>query len=147
MFNWCPDWYGYLPIFESPEDDKVDVEEKLEEGEHLYWMDWDKYIGLNLRSSQSNEAAEPYLKEYSDVFLRKDFDQIPEWRPWDHAIDLTPGSKLVDYKVYLINPAEQKALDDFLEENLRTGRIRLLKSPMASPFFFVKKKDGSLCPV
>ena len=90
---------------------------------------------------------EPYLKEYSNVFSRKDFDQIPEWRPWDHAIDLTPDSKPVDCKVYLINPAEQKALDDFLEENLRTGRIRSLKLPMVSPFFFVKKKDGSLHPV
>ena len=39
---------------------------------------------------------------------------------------------------------EQKALDDFLEENLRMGRIRPSISPMASPFFFVKKKDGKL---
>ena len=78
MFDRYPDQCSYLPIFESPEDDEVDVEEKLEEGEHLYWMDWDKYIGLNLRSSQPNEAVEPYLKEYSNVFSRKDFDQIPE---------------------------------------------------------------------
>ena len=34
-----------------------------------------------------------------------------------------------------------------MDENLRTGRIRPSKSPMASPFFFVKKKDGSLRPV
>ena len=30
---------------------------------------------------------------------------------------------------------------------LAKGYIRKLKSPMASPFFFVKKKDGSLQPV
>ena len=42
---------------------------------------------------------------------------------------------------------ERMALDEFLDENLRTGRIRPSKSPMASPFFFVKKKDGSLRPV
>ena len=35
-------------------------------------------------------------------------------------------------------------LDAFLEENLHTGRIRPSKSPMASPVFFIKKKDGSL---
>ena len=46
-FDRCPDWCGYLPIFKSPEDVEVIVE-KLEEGEHLYWMDWDKYISLNL---------------------------------------------------------------------------------------------------
>jgi len=39
---------------------------------------------------------------------------------------------------------EQKELDAFLEENLRTGRIRPSKSPMAVPVFFIKKKDGSL---
>ena len=42
---------------------------------------------------------------------------------------------------------EQKALDEFLEENLKSGQICPLNSPMASPFFFVKKKDGALRPV
>ena len=32
-------------------------------------------------------------------------------------------------------------------ENLKTGCTRPLKSPQASPFFFVKKKDGKLCLV
>ena len=55
--------------------------------------------------------------------------------------------KPVDCKVYPLNLAEQKALDSFLDENLRTGQIRPSKSPMASPFLFIKKKDGGLCPV
>jgi len=42
-------------------------------------------------------------------------------------------------------PVEQKQLDEFLEENLKSQRICLSKSPMASPVFFIKKKDGSLC--
>lgn len=46
-----------------------------------------------------------------------------------------------------MNTQEQKALDKFLEENLRTGQIRTSKSPMAAPFFFIKKKDGKLRPV
>ena len=62
-------------------------------------------------------------------------------------IELTPGSKPVDCKVYPLNLDEQKALDEFLEENLKSGRIRPSNSPMASPFFFVKKKDGALRPV
>lgn len=44
-------------------------------------------------------------------------------------------------------PKEQQALDEFLAENLRSGRIRPFKSPWAVPFFFVKKKDGALRPV
>ena len=38
-------------------------------------------------------------------------------------------------------------LNKFIKEHLRSGRICPSKSPIASPFFFVKKKDGSLCPV
>ena len=33
---------------------------------------------------------------------------------------------------------------EFIEENLKTGHIQPSKSPQASPFFFVKKKDGKL---
>ena len=51
---------------------------------------------------------------------------------------------MVDCKIYPLNPQEQKELDKFLKEQLETGRIRSSKSPMASPFFFVKKKDGKL---
>lgn len=43
--------------------------------------------------------------------------------------------------------SEQVELNKFLDEHLSTGRIRPSKSPIASPFFFVKKKDGSLRPV
>ena len=43
-----------------------------------------------------------------------------------------------------LSTVEQKELDAFLEENLKSGRIRPSRSPMASPVFFVKKKDGTL---
>ena len=46
-----------------------------------------------------------------------------------------------------LNPGEQKELDEFLVENLKSGRIRPSKSPFASAFFFIKKKDGHLRPV
>jgi hypothetical protein len=42
---------------------------------------------------------------------------------------------------------EQAELDAFIKEHVETGRIRPSKSPWASPFFFVKKKDGKLRPV
>ena len=46
-----------------------------------------------------------------------------------------------------LNPQEVDACREFIEENLKMGRIRPLKSPQASPFFFVKKKDRKLCLV
>ena len=55
-----------------------------------------------------------------------------------------PDAEPYRSKIYPLSPVEQKELDMFLDENLRSGRIQASKSPMASPVFFVKKKDGSL---
>jgi len=83
-------------------------------------------------------------KEFKSVFAKEDFDLLLEHRQWDYAIELVPGLEPKSSKVYPLSPVEQKELDSFLEENLRTGRICLSKSPMAAPVFFIKKKDGSL---
>jgi len=77
------------------------------------------------------------------VFSKESFDRLPDRKPWDHAIELKPGSEPYRSKIYPLSPNEQRKLDAFLEENLKSRRIRPSKSPMASPVFFVKKKDGS----
>jgi hypothetical protein len=46
--------------------------------------------------------------------------------------------------MYLISLLEQKEFDTFIAEGLSTGQIHLSKSPMASPVFFMKKKDRVL---
>jgi hypothetical protein len=46
--------------------------------------------------------------------------------------------------VFLPTVNEQEELDRFLEEHLRKGYIVPSKSPIASPVFFIKKKDGRL---
>jgi len=84
------------------------------------------------------------IREFESVFAKEDFDVLPEHRQWAHVIKLIPGSEPKSSKVYPLSLVEQKDLDSFLEENLCTGRIRLSKSPMAAPVFFIKKKDGSL---
>ncbi len=81
------------------------------------------------------------------MFEKETFDELPKRGPWDHTIKLIPRAKLVDCKIYPLNREEQEQLDAFLKDNLDTGRIRSSKSPMASPFFFIKKKDGKLRPV
>jgi len=85
-----------------------------------------------------------YVRGFESVFAKEDFNILPEHRQWDHAIELVPGSEPKSSKVYPLSSVEQKELDTFLEENLRTGRICPSKSPMAAPVFFIKKKDGSL---
>jgi hypothetical protein len=85
-----------------------------------------------------------YVKIFGQVFSEEGFAKLPNRKPWDHAIELVPGAQPKGCKVYLISVTEQSELDRFLTENLETGRIRPSKSPMASPVFFIKKKDGSL---
>jgi hypothetical protein len=50
------------------------------------------------------------------------------------------------FKTYNLTAQEQIELDKFLKENSEKGYIRPSQSPMASPFFFVDKKDRKLRP-
>ena len=70
-------------------------------------------------------------------------DTLLELKQWDHTVELIPGEKATNCKVYPFSLAEQKKLDKFLKENLKSGQIQPSKSPMASLVFFIKKKDGS----
>ena len=88
-----------------------------------------------------------YLHEFHSVFSKESFDNLPESRPWDYAVELQPNTNPKGCKVYLLSASKQKEPDAFLKENLESGRIRSSKSPMASPVFFVKKKDSMLCLV
>ena len=86
----------------------------------------------------------PY-RHHAKVFSEKESERLPEHKPWDHAIDLKPDApETIRTKIYPMSVNEQEELDRFLEENLRKGYIRPSKSPLSSPVFFVKKKDGKL---
>ena len=91
-----------------------------------------------------DEMLPEAYKDYALVFEKKASEQFPSSRPWDHAIDLKPDFLPKDFKLYPLSPRELEAENEFLDENLRKGYIRESKSPMASPFFFVGKKDKSL---
>jgi Retroviral aspartyl protease len=164
----CPPTCHYVThmheIEEEPENfyEHDDEEDKLilDKGDRLFVYDVDSFISTNRTNydyvkkydptygnkKDWQDIVPPQYHKFEDIFTKKDFDKLPEQRPWDHAIELTPGSKPTDCKTYPLSLQEQKSLREFIEENLRTGRIRPSKSPMASPFFFVKKKDGSLRP-
>jgi hypothetical protein len=85
------------------------------------------------------------LYEFEDIFSKESFDELPQRRKWDHAIELEQDIEgATTCKVYPMSPEEQREMDAFLEEALETGRIRPSKSPIGAPVFFIKKKDGKL---
>ena len=93
-----------------------------------------------------NEFLPNYLCDFHSVFEKKAAERFSVLWPYDHAIDLKPSFTLRNCKPYPLSPHHEKAMNDFIDENLRKGYISKSTSPMASPLFFVNKKDGSLRP-
>ena len=106
----------------------------------------DMAIAENLRKEDlTDEQIVPLeYHEYLDIFNKKRASRFPDKQPWDHKIEMKPGFEPKLFKNYNLTPAEQDELNKFLKENLEKGYIQKSESLMASPFFFVKKKDGKL---
>ena len=85
-----------------------------------------------------------FCTNFADVFSEKTYNQLPPHRMFDHVIDLKDTFILKITKVYPLNLAKKKAYKAFVEEHLKTGHIVPSKSPQATPFFFIPKKDGTL---
>ena len=83
--------------------------------------------------------------DFIDVFEEGGYQELPPHRQWDHKIDLVPDweQRVWKPRVYPLTHDEQKELDKFLDDNLKNGRIRPSESPLASPVFFINKKDAS----
>jgi hypothetical protein len=86
------------------------------------------------------------LKRFQGVFKKKNIEELPPSRSFDHGIDLDADFVPKVAKVYLLNPKEHEACQNFVDEHLATGKIQPSKSPQAFPFFFVPKRDGSVRP-
>ena len=84
--------------------------------------------------------------EYLDIFDKTKADQFPGPWPWNHKIGLKEGFQPKSFKSYSLTSEEQIELDKFLKDNLDKEYIRPSQSPIATPFFFVKKKDEKLWP-
>ncbi|KAJ2935738.1 hypothetical protein H1R20_g1356, partial [Candolleomyces eurysporus] len=104
-----------------------------------------KHKELKEETPLTEQVPKEYHK-YLEIFDKETATRFPPERPWDHAIDLKPDFVPRRGKIYSLTPSEEKALDEFLKENLDKKYIQPLKSPQASPFFSVGKRDGSLRP-
>ena len=83
-----------------------------------------------------------FLK-WKKVFGKVESEKMPTRKVWDHAIDLKETFKPQKRRIYPLSKNEREEVQNFVEDQLRKGYIRLLKSPQTSPVFFVGKKDRS----
>jgi len=114
-------------------------------------------ISINVKATTATSIAQQEKKvvvpleelvpkeyhSYLHLFDKKSSERFPEPRSWDHKIKMKADFKLRVFKKYNLLPIKQKELDKFIDENLEKGYIVPSQSPMASPFFFVSKKNGS----
>jgi hypothetical protein len=93
------------------------------------------------------ELVPDYLHNFADVFAKDGLNKLPPSLPRvDHRIEIKPGFIPKSAKTYPLSPKETDAVKAFLNEHITRDFIQPLKSPQASRFFFVGKKDGSLQP-
>ncbi|SJL17958.1 uncharacterized protein ARMOST_21529 [Armillaria ostoyae] len=161
IFGRCQCVKNPFPLPDADPDDRWD--EELEDGNRILAVNMEEELVIHAVHHANDLAAAahaekpqktfeemvpPDYRSFRDLFSKENFDELPEHKPWDHAIELIPNAKsTLDCKVYPLNRDEQEQLNKFLDENLESGHITESKSPFASPFFFVKKKDSSLWPV
>ena len=97
-------------------------------------------------TKQAERELPDTYKEFANVFQQKDTSGLPPSHAFDHAIQLKDTFTPRHAKSYLLNPAETEVCKAFIKEHSKNGRITPLQSLQASPFFFIPKKDGTLCP-
>ena len=84
-----------------------------------------------------------YIDNFNHLFEKKNFDKLPGQQEWDHEINLILDAlKELPAQNYQMMTVELQALDDFVNEELKTGKICLSKLLYAAPCFFITKKDG-----
>ncbi|ESK86044.1 hypothetical protein Moror_9396 [Moniliophthora roreri MCA 2997] len=72
-------------------------------------------VSQTLEHSKETEEKKPieelipdYLMEYKRQFEKHASERFPESRPYDHTIDLKPGTETLNCKVYPLSPIEQQ---------------------------------------
>jgi len=124
---------------------------KTEENEYLKTSNKAQEFALKDAQEKKKKTFEElvpdYLHDFADVFAKDGLNKLPPSRPGvDHRIETKPGFIPKSAKTYPLSPKETDAVKAFLDEHIAKDFIQPSKSPQASGFFFVGKKDGSLRP-
>ena len=84
----------------------------------------------------------PQYRRFAKLFSREEQSRLPEHSPWDIEIDLEPGKQPPSGHLYPLSHNELEALREYIDEMLKTGKIRPSKGSAGAPVFFVPKTHG-----
>ena len=128
----------------ASDQEKVQIVEELEEECFTIFT----RLAQEAHQYQQEVKIPEEYQRHSKVFSEEESHRFPPSRPWDHAIELKEGApEAINCKIIPTTREEDKVLKKFINEQLEKGYIRKTKSPYASAFFFIKKKDGKLRPI
>jgi Reverse transcriptase (RNA-dependent DNA polymerase) len=100
------------------------------------------------KAMQENLELPAKYQRHAIVFSEEVAKRFPLAQLKDHIIKLKDGAPdTINCKVYPLTKPEQEATRKFIEENEALGFIQKTDSPWSTPWFFIKKKDGSLRPI
>jgi len=86
-----------------------------------------------------------YIQPFTHLFNKKKFKKLPERCEWDYKINLMEEApRELNAKAYAITLKKKEALNQWLDEQLKTGLIVESKSQYVVPCFYIPKKDNSL---
>jgi len=105
------------------------------------WEIWDKEKEVAKLEVEARKIMPEKFHKWIKVFSKKQSEQMPTRKAWDHVIEMKEGFILRKENVYPLLREEREEVREFVREQLRKRYIWLSKSPQTAPVFFVGKKD------
>jgi len=120
----------------------------LEEEKIVRWViddkeDWGREEEIEDDHRKIEEIVPKKFLKWKKVFGKVESERIPTRKVWDHAIDLKEMFKPQKGRIYPLSKNKREEVQNFVEDQLRKGYIRLSKSPQMLSVFFVSKKNRS----
>jgi hypothetical protein len=90
-----------------------------------------------------DQIVPPQYHKWRKIFSETESNRPPKHQPWDLTIDFVENApKIMDCKIYPLTIIEQEKMKEYIHTEMEKNFLRHSKSPIASPPFFVGKKDG-----
>ena len=106
------------------------------------WKIWNEEEEVAKLEVEARKLVPERFHKWIKVFGKKQSEQMPTRKVWDHAIEIKERFVPRKEKVYPLSREEREEVREFIREQLRKGYIWPSKSTQMALVFFVGKKDG-----
>ena len=80
-------------------------------------------LAMQAEATKPKKTLPPEYTEFAQVFSKAAKDHVSPSQPYDHAINLDESFIPKIGKLYPLSVAKHQAADDFIDENLHSGKI------------------------